>query len=298
MRGMWKHLERLGGGVGTRGPGESQLETDRRLARRRITLLRRRLRELRAQRATRRKERSARRDADGGARRLHERRQVDAAQRAHRAPRSRSRTGSSRRSIRRRAASSTTASATSSPTRSGSSGDCRRSSSKGFASTLEETLVADLVLHVVDASLPEDGLRRADRGGRTRCSPTSAPTTSRSSSSSTRSTSSIRWRAGGSRTASPDAIAGLGGDGRGARRAAGAASRRALPTASTTCGCSSRTTRAHVLSELYALGAPIDERHDTEAGVVVRARLPHREIAAVRAVPRRRRRPGEPRRRA
>ena len=30
---MWKHLERLGGGVGTRGPGESQLETDRRLAR-------------------------------------------------------------------------------------------------------------------------------------------------------------------------------------------------------------------------------------------------------------------------
>src|SRR5919205_3668094 len=34
MRGMWQHLERLGGGVGTRGPGESQLETDRRLARR------------------------------------------------------------------------------------------------------------------------------------------------------------------------------------------------------------------------------------------------------------------------
>ena len=31
MRGMWQHLERLGGGVGTRGPGESQLETDRRL---------------------------------------------------------------------------------------------------------------------------------------------------------------------------------------------------------------------------------------------------------------------------
>ena len=34
---MWQHLERLGGGVGTRGPGESQLETDRRLARRRAT---------------------------------------------------------------------------------------------------------------------------------------------------------------------------------------------------------------------------------------------------------------------
>src|SRR5262245_27031146 len=39
MRGMWQHLERLGGGVGTRGPGESQLETDRRLARRRISVL-------------------------------------------------------------------------------------------------------------------------------------------------------------------------------------------------------------------------------------------------------------------
>ena len=33
MRGMWKHLERLGGGIGTRGPGESQLESDRRMAR-------------------------------------------------------------------------------------------------------------------------------------------------------------------------------------------------------------------------------------------------------------------------
>ena len=43
MRGLWQHLERLGGGVGTRGPGESQLETDRRLARRRISVLKRRL---------------------------------------------------------------------------------------------------------------------------------------------------------------------------------------------------------------------------------------------------------------
>ncbi|HET8968667.1 MAG TPA: GTPase HflX, partial [Gaiellaceae bacterium] len=58
MRGMWKHLERLGGGVGTRGPGESQLESDRRMANRRITLLRRRLREVGAHRATRRKART------------------------------------------------------------------------------------------------------------------------------------------------------------------------------------------------------------------------------------------------
>jgi GTP-binding protein HflX len=43
MRGLWTHLERLGGGIGTRGPGESQIETDRRLARDRIAQLMRRL---------------------------------------------------------------------------------------------------------------------------------------------------------------------------------------------------------------------------------------------------------------
>jgi GTPase len=51
MRGLWTHLERLGagrmdGGIGTRGPGESQIETDRRLARNRIAALRRRLERL------------------------------------------------------------------------------------------------------------------------------------------------------------------------------------------------------------------------------------------------------------
>jgi len=57
MRGLWQHLERLGGGVGTRGPGETQLETDRRIARRRVGLLRKRLRELSRQRDTRRRAR-------------------------------------------------------------------------------------------------------------------------------------------------------------------------------------------------------------------------------------------------
>ena len=38
LRGMWKHLERLGGGIGTRGPGESEIETDRRIVREKITL--------------------------------------------------------------------------------------------------------------------------------------------------------------------------------------------------------------------------------------------------------------------
>jgi GTP-binding protein HflX len=62
MRGLWTHLERLGagrgeGGIGTRGPGESQLETDRRLARDRISALRRKLRDVKGSRAVMRAER-------------------------------------------------------------------------------------------------------------------------------------------------------------------------------------------------------------------------------------------------
>jgi GTP-binding protein HflX len=57
MRGLWTHLERLGGGVGTRGPGETQIETDRRLARNRIATLRRRLQALHGTRQVMREER-------------------------------------------------------------------------------------------------------------------------------------------------------------------------------------------------------------------------------------------------
>ncbi len=57
MRGLWSHLERLGGGIGTRGPGESQIETDRRLARDRISALRRRLEQVKGTRAVMRAER-------------------------------------------------------------------------------------------------------------------------------------------------------------------------------------------------------------------------------------------------
>jgi len=57
LRGMWKHLERLGGGIGTRGPGESEIETDRRIVREKISLLRRRLSEIDKQAFTQRKER-------------------------------------------------------------------------------------------------------------------------------------------------------------------------------------------------------------------------------------------------
>jgi len=57
LRGMWKHLERLGGGIGTRGPGESEIETDRRIVREKIALLRRKLNEIEKQAFTQRKER-------------------------------------------------------------------------------------------------------------------------------------------------------------------------------------------------------------------------------------------------
>ena len=57
LRGMWSHLERLGGGIGTRGPGETEIETDRRIVRDKITLLRKRLREIDKQAVTQRKER-------------------------------------------------------------------------------------------------------------------------------------------------------------------------------------------------------------------------------------------------
>jgi GTPase len=57
MRGLWSHLERLGGGIGTRGPGETQIETDRRLARDRIAGLKRKLAHVRSSRSVMRAER-------------------------------------------------------------------------------------------------------------------------------------------------------------------------------------------------------------------------------------------------
>jgi GTP-binding protein HflX len=57
LKGMWKHLERQGGGVGTRGPGETEIETDRRIVKDKIALLRKRLSEIDKQAFTQRKER-------------------------------------------------------------------------------------------------------------------------------------------------------------------------------------------------------------------------------------------------
>jgi GTP-binding protein HflX len=57
LKGMWKHLERQGGGIGSRGPGETEIETDRRIVKDKISLLRKRLSEIDKQSATQRKER-------------------------------------------------------------------------------------------------------------------------------------------------------------------------------------------------------------------------------------------------
>src|SRR5437879_9101890 len=157
MRGMWQHLERLGGGVGTRGPGESQLDTDRRLARRRVALLRNRLRDLSKQRETRRK---ARRRSETPTIALAGYTNVG-------------------KSTLLNALTDAEASVddrlfeTLDPTTRAFAHDGRRylltdtvgfirrlphQLVEGFAATLEETLVADLVLHVVDGSAPPDKL--------------------------------------------------------------------------------------------------------------------------------------------
>ena len=134
MRGLWTHLERLGagrmdGGIGTRGPGETQIETDRRLARDRISALKRKLEHTKATRGVMRQERERAALPDGRARRLHERRQVDAAERADRRATWASPSGSSTRSTRPRARSRSAAARTWSPTRSASSASFRTSSS-------------------------------------------------------------------------------------------------------------------------------------------------------------------------
>jgi GTP-binding protein HflX len=275
MRGLWQHLERLGGGVGTRGPGESQLETDRRIARRRITVLKGRLEDVERRRATRRKERV--------------RSQIPQAALAGYTNVGKSTllnalTGSEV-SVENRLFE------TLDPTTRGFDYEGRRylvtdtvgfirrlphQLVQGFAATLEETLLADMVLHVVDAAVDDEELDRQV-------------------------------------TAVEDVLAEIGADElplelvmnkidlvdeigrrRLANRFPGA------PQVSATTGEGLDQLRARIaehfgarwesvrllvpyedgarLSELYALGAPIEQREDTPDGVLIVARLPRHDL--------------------
>lgn len=275
MRGMWQHLERLGGGVGTRGPGESQLETDRRLARRRISLLKNRLKELGKQRETRRKSRR------------------------------RSETPTIALAGYTNVGKSTllnvlTGAGTSvddrlfetlDPTTRGFEHDGRKylvtdtvgfirrlptQLVEGFAATLEETLVADLVLHVADASGPEERLVEQLAA-----------------------VNAVLAEIGASELPIElvlnkiDAVDSLG-----RKRLANRFPEALQVSARTGEGLEELRERvaglfAHrfqvvellvpysegaKLAELYALGPPVESRIDREDGVLIRARLPERDI--------------------
>jgi GTP-binding protein HflX len=275
MRGLWQHLERLGGGVGTRGPGESQLETDRRLARRRVTVLRERLRKLARQRSTRRK---ARRRSEvptialAGYTNVGKSTLLNALTDAG-------------VSVNDRLFE------TLDPTTRGFEVDGRRylvtdtvgfirrlphQLVEGFAATLEETLVADLVLHVADASAPDaelDAMLAAVDSVLKEIGAGELPV--ELVLNKVDAIDPLRRRRLSNRF--PDALLVSARTGEGLdelrERVAGRfgerfeAVRLLIPF-----------DEGAKLAELYALGTPVDERHDREEGVYVRARLPRREV--------------------
>jgi len=275
MRGMWQHLERLGGGVGTRGPGESQLETDRRLARRRISQLRRRLKELEGQRATRRQERRRTETptiALAGYTNVGKSTLLNAL------------TGADV-SVENQLFH------TLDPTTRGFEHDGRRylvtdtvgfirrlphQLVEGFASTLEETLVADLILHVVDASADDeeqDRQREAVGDVLNEIGASALPVEVVLNKIDR--VDPLGRRRLGNRFPGAAQVSALTGEGLDDLRA-GLARR-----------FDDRWERVKLLvpyeegsrlSELYALGTPIEERQDTSAGVVLIARLPRRDL--------------------
>jgi GTP-binding protein HflX len=275
MRGMWQHLERLGGGVGTRGPGESQLETDRRIARRRVSLLKSRLKGLEKQRDVRRKERRRTETptvALAGYTNVGKSTLLNALTDAA-------------VSVRNRLFE------TLDPTTRGFEHEGRRylvtdtvgfirrlphQLVEGFSATLEETLVADLVLHGVDGSAPAEKLIEQiaavdavlDEIGASDLPLELVVNKIDAVDSLHRRRLSNRY---------PDAlqVSALTGEGMDELRTRIAerfaerfeAVRLLLPY-----------DEGGKLNELYALGAPIEQREDTTEGVLVVARLPRREI--------------------
>jgi GTP-binding protein HflX len=275
MRGMWKHLERLGGGVGTRGPGESQLESDRRMANRRITLLRRRLREVSAHRATRRKARTRSATptvALAGYTNVGKSTLLNALTGADVTVQDRlfetldPTTRAFEHLGKRYLVTDTVGFIKRLPTQ----------LVEGFASTLEETLLADLVVHVLDAALPDDVLREQRHAVETVLTEIGA--------------GAVPVEVVLNKVDRLDPVA--------RRRVDNAFPEGVLVSATTGEGLEVLRERiaerfadrfedvrllvpydeGRALSELYALGAPIEERTDTHAGVLVRARLPHRDV--------------------
>ena len=275
MRGMWQHLERLGGGVGTRGPGESQLESDRRIARRRITLLRRKLKGLRKQREVRRKERSraeAPTVALAGYTNVGKSTLLNSLTDAHVPVDDR-------------------LFETLDPTTRGFEHDGRRylvtdtvgfirrlptQLVEGFAATLEETLVADLILHVVDASTSDDRLDEQNRAVAAVLREIGAQELPLEIViNKIDAVDALRRRRLANSFPEALQVSALTGEGVDALRERIAER------------FSDRYEAVHLflpyreggkLAELYELGAPIDEREDRAEGVFVRARLPRREV--------------------
>jgi GTPase len=276
MRGMWQHLERLGGGIGTRGPGESQLETDRRLARRRVGLLKRRLRELQQRRAVQRKARE------------------------------RSATPVVALAGYTNAGKSTLLNAltnaevsvddrlfeTLDPTTRGfehegrsylvtdTVGFIRRLPHQlveGFAATLEETLLADLVLHVADASLSDERLDDTIAAVESVLPGIGADELPLELVlNKIDLVDPLRRRRLVNRFPGALQLSARGGEGLPDLRAriAERFADRFRPVRLLV-----PYEQGRVLKELYDLGAPIEERVDRADGVLVHARLPERELA-------------------
>jgi GTP-binding protein HflX len=272
---MWQHLERLGGGVGTRGPGESQLETDRRLARRRISLLKNRLEELGKQRDTRRK---ARRRSETPTIALAGYTNVGKSTLLN------ALTGSDANVDDRLFE-------TLDPTTRSFEQDGRRylvtdtvgfirrlphQLVEGFAATLEETLVADLVLHVADASGTDDRLDEQLRAVHAVLEEIgAAELPSELVLNKIDAVDALRRRRLANRFPGSVQVSARTGEGLDELRARVAERfehrfelvELLLPYS-----------EGSKLAELYALGPPIESRTDREDGVLIRARLPERDV--------------------